>query len=72
MLSGVLPSIVACLRDKEHNLKLYALNTLNDMIKNNEDLAQAVIDVPTLPLMSNLLSSNTTEIKIQVNYYVHT
>lgn len=71
VLSGVLHPIAMCLKDKEHNLKLYALNTLNEMTKENEDLAQAIIDVSTLPLVSNLLTCNTTELKVQVNCYVY-
>lgn len=69
MSSGVLPPILLCLKEKEHNLKLYAISALNDMVKEDEDMAQTIVNIPeTLPNLINLLSLNSTEIKVQVNY----
>lgn len=38
------------------------------MVKDNEDLANTIVNVPTLPHVINFLSSNFTDIKVQVHY----
>lgn len=55
-----------CLKDKEHNLKSFALSALDEMAKHNQELAQTIVDVPTLPHVTNLLSSKFTDVKVQV------
>lgn len=67
ILTGVLPPIVMCLKDKEHNLKSYALSTLDEMAKHNQELAQTIVDVPTLPYVTNFLSPKFMDVKVQVN-----
>lgn len=62
--------IVQCLKEKEHNLKPYALTALDDIANHNQDLAQAIVDVSALPCVIKLLF-DIKDIKIQVNimYY---
>lgn len=65
-MTGVLPQINSCLKEQQSNLKLYALTTLNEMAKHNQDLAQIIVDVPVLPHVIHFLSPNYTDIKVQV------
>jgi len=64
--SGVLPQIVLCLKEQQQSLKLYALSALDEMAKNNEDLALKIVDVPTLPHVIIFLMPNFVDKKVQV------
>lgn len=67
IFTGVLlPLINLCLKEPQQNLRLYALSTLDEFAKQNQDLAQIIVDVPTLPHVAHLLSSNITDVKVQV------
>lgn len=66
MFSGVLPQIVQCLKEQQQSLKLYALSALDEMAKNNEDLAVKIVDLPTLPHVIHFLMPNFIDKKVQV------
>lgn len=66
--SGILPQIVRCLKEEQQNLKLYALTALDEIVKHNEDLANTVVKLPTLPQVIHFLQPNFTDVKIQVHY----
>lgn len=63
---GVLPQIILCLKEQHQNLKLCALSVLDEIAKHNQDLAQTIVEIPTLPHIMNYLSQNCTDIKVQV------
>jgi hypothetical protein len=62
----VLPQIISCLKEQHQNLKLCALTVLDEIAKQNQHLAQIVVEVSTLPLVMNYLSQNFTDVKVQV------
>ncbi|XP_027841252.1 sperm-associated antigen 6-like [Aphis gossypii] len=62
---GVLPQIVQCLKEQQQSLKLYALSALDEMAKNNEDLAIKIVDLPTLPHVIHFLMPNFIDKKVQ-------
>lgn len=66
--AGALIHIVQCLKEEEQNLKLYALSTLDEIVKDNEEFAIAVVEVPSLLFVINFLSPNFTDVKIKVRY----
>jgi len=51
-------------------LKLYALSALDEMAKNNEDLAIKIVDIPTLPHVIIFLTPNFVDKKVQVYFPV--
>lgn len=57
------------MKEQQHNLKSQALSTLNEIAKHNEDVAQIIVDVPTLPYVMNFLSPNFTDVKVKVSNY---
>lgn len=66
-ITGLLTPIIQCLKEQQHNLKLYALSALNEIAKYNEDLAQTIVNVKCLPIVINFLIPSFTDIKVQVH-----
>lgn len=54
------------MKEQQQSLKLYALSALDEMAKNNEDLAIKIVDVPTLPHVITFLMPNFNDKKVQV------
>lgn len=66
VLAGVLPHIISCLKEQHQHLRLCALSVLDEMVKQNQDLAQTIVEVQALPHVINFLSQKFTDIKVQV------
>lgn len=71
IFTGALPHIVRCLDEKRQNLKLFALITLDEMAKHNQAIAQIIANVPTLPRVIDFLSSDFTDVEVQVENLLH-
>lgn len=68
VFTGLLPQIVQCLKQQQQNLKIFGLSALHEIVKHNEELAQEIVPIPTLPHVIHFLSPNFTDVKVQVNF----